>query len=114
MVIFVNTFLLTNTTHKHITPRNGERGLVTLQMNNQPIRVGIAATITALQMAKWAQSDEDDDDDDGEGEEATEEKRCFENLRCHVTSPPEMYEVNIVFRYLNKTAKTLLTDGRVM
>ena len=47
---------------------------MTLQMNNQPIRVGIAATITALQMAKWAQSDEDDDDDDGEGEEATEEE----------------------------------------
>ena len=72
LVIFVNTFLLTNTTHKHITPRNGERGsLVTPQMN-QP---GTVATITALQMAKWAQSDEDDDDDDGEGEEATEEER---------------------------------------
>ena len=42
---------------------------MTLQMNNQP-----PATITALQMAKWAQSDEDDDDDDGEGEEATEEE----------------------------------------
>ena len=58
----------------HYTARNGERSFVTPQMNNQPRRVGIAATITALQMAKWAQSDEDDDDDDGEGEEATEEE----------------------------------------
>ena len=45
---------------------------MTLQMN-RPRRVGMAATITELQMAKWAQSDEDDDDD-GEGEEATEEE----------------------------------------
>ena len=73
LVIFVNTFLPTNTTHKHITPRNGERVLVTLQMN-RPRRVGMAATITELQMAKWAQSDEDDADDDGEGEEATDEE----------------------------------------
>ena len=73
MVIFVNTFLPTNTTRKHITPLNGERSLVTLQMN-RPRSVGILATITELQMAKWAQSDEDDDDDDGEGEEATEEE----------------------------------------
>ena len=41
---------------------------------NRPRSVGILATITELQMAKWAQSDEDDDDDDGEGEEATEEE----------------------------------------
>ena len=46
-------------------------------------------------------------------------ERRFENFHgpsgvTSRTSPPEMYEVSIVFRYLNKTAKTLLTDGRVM